>query len=272
LILTTGDNIYAGVDILNIPLGETGDEDDDWFFTYYQPYRYLLNRIPVYPCVGNHDAGETEVNDDRVQLADNFFLAERFDGEETAGRASIDPGLFYRFRWGADIEFVCIDTSRNSLLFGKRFFEHPEHTAFLANSFPAEEPARPRWRIPFSHHPPYCAGPQHGNSNSMLSVLVPLFQRSGVKVHLAGHEHNFQHSFADGIHYFVSGASGKIRPGTPSGFAEAHTQSWASTPHFLLCQIKGGELTVTPIGEDAKPIERMTPEGRLLYDPIVIKA
>ena len=92
LILTTGDNIYAGRTLLGIPVGATGDEDDDWFFTFYQPYRYLLNRIPVHPSVGNHDGNETEVNDDRDQLMDNFFLHERLVGEEAAGRASIGPG------------------------------------------------------------------------------------------------------------------------------------------------------------------------------------
>lgn len=272
LILTTGDNIYAGVDVLQIPLGDTGDEDDDWFFTYYQPYRYLLNRIPVYPSVGNHDSGEMEVNDDRIQLADNFFLHERFDGEVTSGRASIGPGLFYRFKWGSEIEFICLDTSRNALLFGKRFFDHPDHAAFLQNAFAAPLADSPKWRIPFSHHPPYCAGPQHHNTKSMIESLVPLFRRAGVKIHLSGHEHNFQHSFADGIHFLLSGAAGKIRPGTPQNFAEAHTVSWAAIPHFLLCQIKGDELTITPIGEEGKPIERVTPEGRLVYEPIMIKA
>ena len=51
-----------------------GDEDDDWFFTYFQPYRYVLNRVPVYPSIGNHDSGETEERDDRDQLMDNFYL------------------------------------------------------------------------------------------------------------------------------------------------------------------------------------------------------
>lgn len=67
LILTTGDNIYAGRRILGLPIGGTGDEDDDWFFTYFQPYRYIVNRVPVYPSIGNHDAQETEERDDRTQ-------------------------------------------------------------------------------------------------------------------------------------------------------------------------------------------------------------
>jgi tartrate-resistant acid phosphatase type 5 len=74
LILTTGDNIYAQHTFLGLSVGETGDEDDDWFFTFYQPYRYVINRVPVYPCVGNHDTGETEQSDDRQQLLDNFHI------------------------------------------------------------------------------------------------------------------------------------------------------------------------------------------------------
>ena len=75
-------------------------------------------------------------SDDRQQLIDNFFLNERFTGEESAGRSSIGPGLMYRFHYGADIEFVCIDTSRQSMLFGDRFFEHKNHASFLDASFP----------------------------------------------------------------------------------------------------------------------------------------
>src|SRR5262245_14321135 len=58
MIVTTGDNIYAGHRLLGLPIGGSGDEDDDWFFTFSQPYRYMLNRIPV-SCIGNHDSAET---------------------------------------------------------------------------------------------------------------------------------------------------------------------------------------------------------------------
>ena len=49
LIVTTGDNICAGRRILGLPVGAQGDEDDDWFFTFFQPYRYMLNRVPGVP-------------------------------------------------------------------------------------------------------------------------------------------------------------------------------------------------------------------------------
>jgi hypothetical protein len=273
LLLTTGDNIYAGRTLLGIPVGSTGDEDDDWFFTFFQPYRYIVNRVPVHPCIGNHDGNETELNDDRDQIIDNFYLTERLKGEEAAGRASVGPGLFYRFRHGADIEFVCIDSSRQSFLFGERFFRHLNHQPFLEAAFPAApEAARPRWRIPFAHHPPYSAGPRWKNSRSSVEHLVPLYRRAGVRLVLSGHEHNFQHARQDGIDYFVTGAGGKVRHGTPGGFAEAGTVKWAAAAHFLLVKIEGPRAEVVPIGEDGRPLATRAPDGTPVEAPTVIEA
>jgi tartrate-resistant acid phosphatase type 5 len=277
LLLTTGDNIYAGKTLFGIPLGATGDEDDDWFFTFYQPYRYIINRIPVYPAVGNHDSSETEASDDRQQLMDNFFLHERFTGEESAGRSSITPGLFYRFHYGSDIEFVCVDTSRQSMLFGDRFFEHDNHAAFLESAFPdvAAGAGAAIWRIPFTHHPPFCAGPRHGNSESMIEHLVPKFKRSGVRAVFSGHEHNFQHSRFEGVNYFITGAGGKVRLEPPDDFVRAHTTCWASSGNFLIVDVTAGQMVVTPmaaLSATGEPAELVTfdPGGGEVTAPIII--
>jgi tartrate-resistant acid phosphatase type 5 len=272
-LLTTGDNIYAARTFLGIPFGETGDEDDDWFFTYYQPYRYLINRIPVYPCVGNHDTGETERSDDRAQLEDNFFLRERFGLAEQTGQASLAPGLFYRFSFGADAEFICIDTSKRSPLPGDRMFAHPNHAGFVESAF---APGAPHWRIPFSHHPPYCAGPIHYNSRSLIASLVPRFQQAGVRLMLSGHEHNFQHSQVDGIHYVITGAGGKVRTTRPLRFGAAHTESWAAAGHFLLVDVTRERLVVRPIGElgdsnRPQDLMRSTLDGDVVRGPIIIE-
>lgn len=276
LILTTGDNVYAGTRLLGIPIGGTGDEDDDWFFTYFQPYRYVINRVPVFPSIGNHDANETEERDDRVQVEDNFYLRERLvGGEEAAGRSSFGPGLFYRFRYGAEIEFVCLDTSKEDFFRGHRLFEYPKHWEFIEAAFP-EDQAAALWRIPFCHHPPYCAGPQHRNTQSMQRLL-PLFKRSGVRVLFAGHEHNFQHSHADGIDYFITGAAGKLRRSPPDAFEHAHTVTWATACHFLLARVVGDTMTVRALGEIERAgetptdITRLDPERRPHVGPIEIR-
>jgi tartrate-resistant acid phosphatase type 5 len=273
MILTTGDNIYASRRFL-LWTSDSGDEDDDWFFTFFQPYRYVLNRIPVCPSIGNHDTGETEEHDDRGQVMDNLYLRERLAGEEAAGRASLEPGLFYRFGVSSDIQFVCIDTSKEHFFRRGRLVEYPKHWQFLEKAFPPASQDRVKWKIPFGHHPPYCAGPLHHNSRGM-GPLIELFRRSGVRVHFSGHEHNFQHSHVDGIDYFVTGAGAKIRRGVPDRFEQAHTRSWSGACHFLLVTIDGERLTVRAIGESAGPgladIPRYTPSAETLQGPIHIQ-
>jgi tartrate-resistant acid phosphatase type 5 len=271
-LLTTGDNIYASRTILGVPVGGQGDEDNDWFFTFFQPYRYFINRICVFPSIGNHDTGESEDTDDREQVEDNFYIRERIAGEQAAGRASFDPGMFYRFRYGSDIEFVCIDTSKENL-FRARLFEHPKHQEFLEASFPPGATG-PRWRIPFCHHPPFSAGPRHHNTESMHRLL-PLFERAGVKAMFSGHEHNFQHSVVRGISYFVSGAAGKLRSQTPDGFDKAQTRSWSASCHFLLVAIAGEQMTVRAIGEldpgsALTDIQRFDPDGAPMTEPMIL--
>ena len=271
LILTTGDNIYASKRFL-LWTKDSGGEDDDWFFTFFQPYRYAINRVPVCPSIGNHDTRETEETDDREQVLDNFYLRERLATEEAAGRASLGPGLFYRFRVAQDVEFVCIDTSKEHFFRRGRLFEYPKHRQWLRETFPPAAEGGIKWRIPFCHHPPFCAGPQHRNTDRMEDVIA-LLEAGGVRVCFSGHEHNFQHSRWNGIDYFVSGAGSKIRSGAPGRTGEAHTVTWAPVCHFLLVTIAGDRMTVRAIGESIDSIvdiERFDVDGRRVSGPIVV--
>jgi hypothetical protein len=271
-IITTGDNIYAGARVLGLPLaGHTGDEDDDWFFTFYQPYRYMVNRVPVYPCIGNHDTAETEDHDDRGQLMDNLYLNERLASEEAIAGASLDPGLFYRVSYGRDLELIAIDTSKEGFFRGKRLFEYPKHWDWIEQTLAA--PGNGAWRFAFCHHPPFCAGPNHRNTDRM-DRLLPLLARGGVRAMFNGHEHNFQHSSDHGIDYFVTGAGSKLRKGSPVDFERAHTVSWIDEAHFLLVTLTATTMEVRVIGElvdgELRDLPRFAPDGTRLSGPIVV--
>lgn len=270
-VVSLGDNIYKGeqgqVD------DESGGEDDDWYSSYFQPYRYVLARVPVFPAIGNHDTTDTEGSDDRAQMEDNFHVKERFHG--TPDRASVEPGLFYRLRYGRDLELVCLDTSLDSADEGvHRFFQAPEHQSWLDQTFAAPGP---RWLIPFSHHPVYCAGPSHHNDEEMRESLVPLFDRAGVRLALAGHEHNFQINEVAGRTYVVSGAGGKVREELPEGFADAGTTAWAAQAHLLIVEVDGSEVQLTPVSgllPDGR-LHRMTalsPRNDIVTPPFVIRS
>jgi tartrate-resistant acid phosphatase type 5 len=260
LVITTGDNIYLG----HQDTAGTGNEDDEWYSSFYQPYRYVLNRVPFFPTVGNHDAGDSESSDDRDQLVDNLYLDQRFRPEVETGSASLGPGLFYRFQVGAELEFICIDTSIASGMDVEHYFDDPAHSRWVQEALGEQGP---RWRVPFTHHPPFCAGPEHANTAGMVERLVPLFEQAGVRLVLSGHEHNFQHAVVNGIHYVVSGASGKLRTEPPRQFERAGTRAWAAAGHFLLAHADARRVVLHPLAgvrDDGslEPIDVFDPTGR----------
>lgn len=269
-VVALGDNIYgAGEDRLQ----NSGDEDDDWYFTFYEPYRRIIDRLPFYPAAGNHDGADEEASDDRAQLEDNFHLQARFGPRQAKGRASLDPGLFYRLRLGALLELVCVDTSWGEEE-GEHWFEHPKHLHWLVDALHAE-PA-PAWRVPFCHHPVWGAGPDHVPMQEQIDTLVPLYREAGIRLLLHGHEHNFQHGRVDGIDYVVSGAGGKLDTEAPQRYDVAGTISWAAAPHCLFVEVEEERVVITPYaGMDEghhKPavVARRTPDGELVEGPIVL--
>jgi tartrate-resistant acid phosphatase type 5 len=270
LVLTTGDNIYAKT-FLGIPTCSSGDEDDDWFFTYFQPYRYILNRVPIFPTVGNHDDAENEHSVDREQIYDNLYLRAQFGRLPDVREAVLAHGLFYRFRFGADVEFVCLDTSRGKS--GERHFDLPENRPFIQSAFAAPAPL---WRIPFSHHPPYCAGPRHAGSKSLRRFLKT--EAPGVRVSFSGHEHNFQYARDGAQHHFLTGGGGKYRESTPSSkrIAEEMVQAWGGNVegHFLLVTLDDQDkrMEIMPYGHlgegKLRPI-KLNPSG--VSTPFVVE-
>lgn len=267
-VVSLGDSVYRGeegrVD------QEGGGEDDDWYSSYFQPYRLALARVPVLPAIGNHDSADTEGSDDRAQVEDNLHVRERFHhGLETA---SVEPGLFYRVPYGRDLELVCLDTSVDTEDPDvHRWFQHPRHREWLERTF---RDAAARWVIPFAHHPLLTAGPDHGSDEELRAAVLPLFDRAGVRLVLAAHEHNFQVNQLEGRLHVVSGAGGQLDERVPEGFEEAGTLAWAAQAHLLLVEVDGDRARVTPVAGllDGRPhaMTALSPHNEILEPPFVV--
>jgi hypothetical protein len=268
-VLSLGDNIYIGeqgaVD------DESGGEDDDWYSSFFQPYRYAIARIPFFPAIGNHDTTDTEGSDDRAQMEDNFHLATRF---RASGRSFVEPGLFYRVRYGRDLELVCLDTSLDPEEQGvHRHFQGPSQQLWLSETFAYPDV---RWRIPFSHHPAYCAGPSHHNDDEMIESLLPHFDSADVRLVLAGHEHNFQIGQVARRTYVVSGSGGKVREELPDRLGETGVDAWAAHAHLLLVEIRGERALLTPISgirPDGQPqlLTALTARNEIRRPPFAVE-
>lgn len=281
LVLLVGDTIYKK------DSGGSGDDDDEWLTTYFQPYRHVISRVPVFPCMGNHDTKEGfftglfvhEKQGDRETLYDNLLLKTRFLDELPEGReAQLKPlkpeaaafsisrsGLFYRFKFGSDIEFICLDTSKEGT-FDQRLYRHDHYEDWVRGVI--QRPlGSPRWRIPFTHHPPYCGGPRHGDDEANLREwLIRLCAQNGIRTILSGHEHNFQCIDSDSVtvpmpmsmRCLITGGAGKNKDSgahkedpPDSGKTKGKLFCWggADRGHFLIVEIKDGVMTVKPMGE-----------------------
>ena len=100
--------------------------------------------------------------------------------------------------------------------------------------------------------------------------LIP----GGVRAAFCGHEHNFQHVEAAGIHYFVTGGAGKVAVERPRRhrFDTAMVRAWAGRAHFLLARISESELVVRPVApgsaEALEDLPLTDPDGMPVPTPI----
>ena len=203
----------------------------------------------MYPSIGNHDTAETEERDDRAQVEDNFYLRERIAGEEAAGRASFCPGSSTSSAMGpASSSFAW--TRRRRDFSGAPAVRIPQTLGWVERRFRSDRRRSGEFRLPTIR---LSAQARSITTPEAMERLVPLFQRSGVQAMFSGHEHNFQHSRADGIEYFVTGGAEKLRRTPPDNFAAAHTVSWATQCHFLLARIERDQMLVRAIGELETP-------------------
>jgi tartrate-resistant acid phosphatase type 5 len=237
-ILTVGDNIYAYVNIASLII-DSGNQDHDWDAKFYSPYRQLLQHIPFHPSLGNHDGNGSENRSDLTVYLDNFFFPEN------------RPARYYTFSFGGLADFFALDSTDNTEngppapQYGRNSPQWPwMQQALAASTAP--------WKIPYFHHPPFTAGPAHPSSFTALHHWMQLFERSGVKVVFSGHEHNLQFSEdsdATGhIRYVVSGAGGQLRDGDITRkMAAAHIEGWAAHRHFMVVEIEGRTMRVTPV-------------------------
>lgn len=265
-ILTTGDNIYAstvfGVNTRN----NSGDEDRDWRTRFFEPYQPILRHIPFYATPGNHDGNGSERHADLPTYLDNFF----FPGNH--------PGRYYLFSYGGGLaNFFALDSTENTEIGppSPYYREGDEQSLWLKQMLDPKEavhaPAA-EWNIAYFHHPLYSAGPRHEPMLTELLHWQRWFVAAGVQAVFSGHEHNFQVSDperTEGIRYFVSGAGGELRPANVRAkLDEARIEGWAPQNHFLVVEIDGEVMRVTPIAD--VPVVPVTAAGPPLPLPIVV--
>ena len=190
----------------------TRSELQSYFFDIYPA---LTRSFPVYPVAGNHDY--------RTEAA--APLLEAFSLPDNAPRTRSER--FYSFDWG-QAHFVGLDTEAMDA----------EQVTWLDNDLAAND--RP-WTIVYGHRPLYSSG-ESGGDAGLRATLGPIFQRYGVQLVLAGHEHDYERTWPiDGVTYVVSGGGGRgTRPVSSSSFT-AYSEG---VLHLLFIEVESDALVV----------------------------
>jgi predicted MPP superfamily phosphohydrolase len=223
----------------------------DWF-AMVEP---VAARHPWITALGNHEtysgSSVTEVTmvaDKRVvSPVEVAFYHERFGlpGNE----------LWYSFDWGG-VHFVALDTFSQAAI-------SPDELTWLEEDLSGHGNAT--WTVAFLHEPPYSSGTTHGSSTRVQGKLVPILEKHGVDLVLAGHEHNYERTWplragsplretndttqGEGTVYVVSGGAGEsLYPFADKlgGFSAAHSSAY----HVLVLDVTPDAIEGRYVGTD----------------------
>lgn len=168
--LTLGDNAYRSGTL------------EEHHHAVFAPFESMLRNTFYWPTIGNHD--ERSFANGGGPYFDVFTLPSK--GE--SGGVPSGSELYYAFDYG-NIHFVALYSGRDGLAAG-----HPQ-LEWLERDL---EASRAEWTIAFLHNAPYGTG-EHDSDVEQESINVrrnalPILERHGVDLVLAGHSHYYQRS------------------------------------------------------------------------------
>ena len=188
---------------------------------FERPYEALLSAgVKFYASLGNHD-----------EPAQRFYKPFNMDGKR-----------YYTFSKG-DVEFFVLDST----------YMTPQQIDWLKGSL---EQSDAKWKIPYMHHPIYSSGERHGSELDLQVLVEPLFEKNGVDVVFAGHEHFYERLKPQkGIFYFTQGGAAKLRRGNLRDNSTLTAKGFDTDRSFTLIEIVKDQLFFETISRTGQIVD-----------------
>ncbi len=213
--------------------------------TFFNVEKNLICSAPLFPCLGNHD----------LEHMGNWYSFFALPGNER----------WYTFYYG--------NASFHSLDNYSPYEYGTEQYYWLLNELLADSAnSAIRHIFVFFHEPPYTTNQGHSSNLIIREHLCPLFERFGVKIAFLGHCHCYEHSFANDVHYIISGGGG-----APLHYDWDSTQSWTvyreTTYELVIIDIKGDTVFSQGIKPDGEIFDTFSiyPQQQVLRDNRMIE-
>jgi len=211
-------------------LVNAGREQKYWdtFFSISGP---LMQRVPYYPALGNHE-GDSPL----------YFEYFALPGNER----------YYSFDWG-NCHFIILDSD-------PPYLQSEDQRKWLIDDLRKDRETD--FTFVMFHHPLY-SGTENLNRRlgaaEVRKYFGTILEEAQVDVVFTGHDHNYQHTFVNGVHYIITGGGGAGLYWVKSkwGFTKQ-----AAVYHWLRVSVNGKRLTITAIDIDGKLIERLEIRAR----------
>jgi hypothetical protein len=185
------------------------------FQTFFNIEHGLMNHIPMFPALGNHD----------VSNVPNWFTCFALPNGER----------WYSLRYG-NSAFICLDVYST-------YTPGSTEYVWLVSELLADS-ADPSVRhiFVFFHEPPYTTNNGHASNTTVRQYLCPLFERFHVPITFQGHNHCYEHSLVNDVHYIITGGGG-----APLYSDWGPTQPWTvyrdAELEFVLVSVSGDTIS-----------------------------
>ncbi len=242
-IIATGDNFY--------PSGVISEQDPLWKYSFEDIYTAFSLQWDWYPVLGNHDyKSNPDAQVAYTKISRRWKMPARYYSKlipipgDTASKLLIlfidtnplIPEFYSNSEYGPNVKTQ--DSSKQKKWIAKE----------LSNTDP-----KIKWKIVVGHHPMFTGGSRTDayDTKAIRRSLKPIFDKYGVDVYLAGHEHSLQHLVADTkTQHFISGAASE----KTAVHSIPESKMVASEYGFMIFSVTGKQLLVQTIDADGKLI------------------
>jgi hypothetical protein len=226
-------------------------------------YRDMMQRVPFYFALGNHDLPEPNLSG--RAFTDTFYLPTNNVPSalhrNPSGIAETSPEHFYSFDHG-EVHFVALfQPYAHQYLFAPGSVQYEWLTNDLART-------TKKWKVLFCHLPCSITG-AHGtddvNGDGLLDhvqfaqALHPIAAKYNVQLLFSGHDHNYERlKPVGGMHHVVSGGGGVFLRGMNflRRLDPSHAQ-FCVAHHYTRVTADSDQMVVEPVDLQGRVFDRM---------------